>query len=404
MNSVPLATNLVADVTRGAGFIPQERGKSGRVGNGPALRMIAAPCGPRFALRSIAPMHEWLRSSGRSMRLVSLAFLLLAAAGVRAHDPGLSSAQFQVGRSEIRATLTLARADVETLGGVKRLGEVLPESLIIAFGTNRVGAVVGSVALGENDAVCQLSFPVLPGSVFTVESGLLVLLPRGHRQFVSVRDAAGRVVGEQLFEARQHALVVALSDVAAGSKSAGSFWQFLLLGIEHIATGFDHLAFLLGLLLVSGSFRDVLKVITAFTLAHSITLALAALEVIRVPPRVIEPLIAVSIVYVGVENLLQRGFERRWMLAFGFGLVHGCGFASALRDSGLGAGGVGIGLPLFSFNLGVELGQVALAVLVLPVLWRLKQRETVAPRLVAVCSALIALAGAWWLAARTVFA
>jgi len=336
-------------------------------------------------------------------RWVSACVLSIAFAA-QAHDPGLSSAQFQIAPSEIRATLTLARADVEILGGTNRLGDVLSESFTITFGTNRIPASAGAVTVGDADAVCPITFPLLAGSSFTIESGLPALLPRGHRQFVAVRDAGGRVVVERLFDASNHTLEVSFTDVAKASHR-GVFGQFLFLGVEHIATGFDHLVFLLGLLLVSKKFRDVLKVITAFTVAHSITLALAALEVIRISPRIVEPLIACSIIYVGVENLFQRRFDRRWMLAFAFGLIHGCGFASALRESGLGTGGGGIALPLFSFNLGVELGQVTLAAIVLPLLWKLKEKkETAAPQLVFVCSIFIAVAGLWWLAARTLFA
>jgi hydrogenase/urease accessory protein HupE len=335
------------------------------------------------------------------------AFVLSAAFAAQAHDPGLSSAQFQIASSEIRATLTLARADVEVLGGTNRLGDVLSESFTIRFETNRIPPTAGPVTVGDADAVCTLTFPLLAGPSFTIESGLPALLPRGHRQFVSVLNARGVVVVERLLDANNHTLEVSLLDAnRARASHHGAFAQFLILGVEHIATGFDHLVFLLGLLLVSKNFRDVLKVITAFTVAHSITLALAALGVIRISPRIVEPLIALSIIYVGVENLFQRRLDRRWMLAFAFGLIHGCGFASALRESGLGSGaGGGIAVPLFSFNLGVELGQVTLAAIVLPLLWKFKaEKHSFAPRFVHVCSIFIAMAGLWWLAARTVFA
>ena len=155
-----------------------------------------------------------------------------------------------------------------------------------------------------------------------------------------------------------------------------SFPQFLILGVEHILTGYDHLCFLLGLLIAGGALRDIFKIITAFTLAHSITLALATLNLINIPSRIIEPMIAVSIVYVGIENLLRRDLRRRWMLSFGFGLIHGCGFATALRSLGIGSNGGGIAVPLFGFNLGVEFGQLAIAALVLPLIWKLKSQPS----------------------------
>jgi hydrogenase/urease accessory protein HupE len=173
-----------------------------------------------------------------------------------------------------------------------------------------------------------------------------------------------------------------------------------MLGIEHIATGYDHLVFLLGLLVVGGTFRSVVKIVTSFTVAHSITLALATLDVIRFPATVIEPIIAASIIYVGIENLVRRDLDRRWRLAFAFGLIHGCGFASVLRELGIGANGSGVAMPLLSFNLGVELGQITLAAVVLPVIWQLRQRPAFEPRYVPACSALIALAGGYWLVER----
>ena len=174
-----------------------------------------------------------------------------------------------------------------------------------------------------------------------------------------------------------------------------------MLGVEHILTGYDHLAFLLGLLIVGGSLRSVLKIITSFTVAHSITLALATLGVINFSPTITEPLIAASIIYVGLENIWRGGSDSRWLLALGFGLIHGCGFATALKELGIGSNGSGVALPLLSFNLGVELGQIAIAALILPMVWRLNARPSFAPRLVPACSLVIAVLGGFWLVQRT---
>jgi hydrogenase/urease accessory protein HupE len=180
-----------------------------------------------------------------------------------------------------------------------------------------------------------------------------------------------------------------------------AFWGFLSLGVEHILLGFDHLAFLFALLIAGGTLREAAKIITSFTVAHSITLALATLEVIAVPASIVEPLIAVSIIYVGLENVLRRDVERRWMLTFAFGLVHGFGFASALRELGVGAGVKAV-TPLLSFNLGVEIGQIAVAALVLPLIWKLRRHPRFVIRYVPVCSILVAAAGGYWLIERTV--
>lgn len=184
------------------------------------------------------------------------------------------------------------------------------------------------------------------------------------------------------------------------------FGPFLRLGVEHIWTGYDHLLFLFGLLVVCARFRASVAIISCFTLGHSLTLALATLDVVNLPGRYAEPLIAASIVYVGVENLLRRGAEPpgRWVLTFGFGLIHGFGFAGVLRELGVGADGSGLAWPLFSFNLGVELGQIAIAAVVLPLIWRARKNEKFLRRGVPALSAVVALAGLYWLLQRTVFA
>src|SRR5262249_27089633 len=112
------------------------------------------------------------------------------------------------------------------------------------------------------------------------------------------------------------------------SSGSGGFFR---LGVEHILTGYDHLLFLVALLLRGGGFLSVLRIITAFTLAHRITLALAVLGVVTLPARVVEPAIAASIVWVALENLRYRGPSQRWLVSFLFGLVHGFGFASAIE-------------------------------------------------------------------------
>ena len=152
-----------------------------------------------------------------------------------------------------------------------------------------------------------------------------------------------------------------------------TFPQFFFMGVEHILTGYDHLLFLFGLLIAMSQFRATVWVITCFTLAHSTTLALAAFDVVRVPGRIVEPLIAATIIYVGVENLLRSGGPTgRWRLTLIFGVVHGLGFATELKEKLAGMIGAKIAVPLVSFNLGVEAGQMAVAALVLPIIWWLR--------------------------------
>jgi hypothetical protein len=149
--------------------------------------------------------------------------------------------------------------------------------------------------------------------------------------------------------------------------------QYFKLGVKHIFLGYDHIAFLMALLFVR-KFADLLKIITAFTVAHTLTLALAVLQIVKLPPQLVEVGIAVTIMYVAAENLWKNEFSHRWILTFGFGLVHGFGFASVLRELGLPS--AGLARSLLSFNLGVEAGQIVIVALLWPALWWLTRRET----------------------------
>jgi hydrogenase/urease accessory protein HupE len=184
-----------------------------------------------------------------------------------------------------------------------------------------------------------------------------------------------------------------------------TFWQFLELGIAHIWTGYDHLFFLAGLLIVCVRIRTIVGIVSSFTVAHSITLGLAATNIVNLPDRLVEPLIAASICFVGIENLVRKGAEPkgRWAVAFVFGLVHGFGFASVLRELGLGTHGRSLALPLFSFNLGVEIGQLSVVAVALPVLWRLRRNPGFVRRGIPAISGVVAAAGLYWLLERVLF-
>lgn len=172
------------------------------------------------------------------------------------------------------------------------------------------------------------------------------------------------------------------------------------MGIEHILTGFDHLAFLIGLVIVGGRGRDMLAAITAFTVAHSITLGMAAFGVVHGSPLFVEPLIALSVVWVGIENFRIPSIAGRWRLTLPFGLVHGFGFASALAALDLPRSR--IPMALFGFNLGVEIGQLAVLALVLPLLFVLRKWKPFEKWGVRAISACIAALGAIWFVMRVV--
>jgi hypothetical protein len=167
------------------------------------------------------------------------------------------------------------------------------------------------------------------------------------------------------------------SQVLALDKPSGlAVPAYLRLGVEHILTGFDHLLFVLGLLLLVGPGWRLVKTITAFTVAHSLTLALAALGYISVPSTVIEALVALSIVFVATELAPGRRADtlarrRPWLIAFCFGLLHGMAFAGALAEIGLPAKAAP--QALFLFNVGVEIGQLAFIGAVLALLWLVRR-------------------------------
>ena len=179
--------------------------------------------------------------------------------------------------------------------------------------------------------------------------------------------------------------------------------KFVPAGVHHILIGPDHLLFLVGLLLLGGTMRQLAVVVTAFTVAHSITLSVAALNLVTPPPRIIEPAIALSIVYVGADNLLARGGRdvRAW-IAFTFGFIHGFGFANVLREMELPARA--LGWSLFSFNVGVEIGQLFVVVAVASALTALRARSEAAGRRLAFAGSLAVIAaGTFWFIQRVFF-
>lgn len=179
---------------------------------------------------------------------------------------------------------------------------------------------------------------------------------------------------------------------------ATGWFDFVELGIKHILTGYDHLLFLVALLATARSAGSVVRIVTAFTLAHSMTLSLAALGIVTIPDRIIEPLIALTIVWVALENLFAADPDRRrWMWSFGFGLVHGLGFASALGE--LGLKGAALVRALVGFNLGVEIGQLFFVAVFLPALiWLARGRGA---RLTSrIASLAVAIIGTYWLVER----
>jgi hydrogenase/urease accessory protein HupE len=178
---------------------------------------------------------------------------------------------------------------------------------------------------------------------------------------------------------------------------------FIPSGIQHILIGPDHILFLVGLLLLGGSWGALVRIVTAFTIGHSITLSLAALDMVNPPPSLIEPAIALSIVFVGADNLVRGdGRDLRAWVALVFGLVHGFGFANVLREFGLPR--EALGWSLFSFNVGVEIGQLGIVLVVASVLAAIRRRsEWLGLRVAMAGSVVVIVAGAYWFVERVFY-
>ena len=219
-----------------------------------------------------------------------------------------------------------------------------------------------------------------------------------HQTFVNIYD--GRALTQAILDRGRPQF-----EYFAGTRQGAIavMQKFVPAGIHHILIGPDHLLFLVGLLLLGGTFRQLALVVTAFTVAHSITLTLAALAIVSPPSRIVEPAIALSIVYVGADNLLIRdGRDVRAWIAFAFGFIHGFGFASVLREMDLPRRA--LGWSLFSFNVGVEIGQLAVVIAVASAFAALRARNEAAGRKLAFTGSIVVIAaGAFWFVQRVFF-
>jgi len=377
-------------------------------------------------------MESWNPGQAASSRLagsrvaraaiLAVLFSLLPLQKTAAHDPGLSSLAVRSCRNSLEVTLTLTVRDAAQLAeldedhdGIVTEAEfaqtrsqletaVAKQLFIAADGKIAKDGSIHSRLDGNNNVEVCLNFHAIGFSSLEIQSKILAFLPLGHRQYLQIQNSLGETIFERLLSAAADRATVQMPHSNASTamfEAARSFANFLSLGVKHILTGYDHLLFLFGLLLVAGGFFSSLGIITSFTIAHSITLAVATLQLVQIPSRIVEPLIAASIVFVGIENLLRGDIPKaRRMVPFGFGLIHGFGFASALREAGIGSGTGGIVLPLFSFNLGVELGQIMVAALALPIIWKLRETPMFIARWAPACSAAVALLGSFWFVQR----
>ncbi|MDP2340700.1 MAG: HupE/UreJ family protein [Deltaproteobacteria bacterium] len=337
--------------------------------------------------------------------------LLLALLLMPAHVVGLSRGVYVVDGAEVDVELTFARADVLALlpgvdadgdGGVTdaeltavrpALAALVKEHVIVRRGEDPCGRELTSAGLVEGDGLTlavRISCPN-GGADVVVDFRLLEKLGAGHRHLGHV-SAAGK-------EADVVAFAASPEFTLSGSAAAPPIADYLLIGAEHILLGFDHLVFLVGILIVllrAGTLRSLVAVITAFTLAHSVTLGLAATGIVVPPSSLIEPAIALSIVFVGVESFTATDIARRWRITLPFGLVHGFGFAGALAEIGLPQDAVVPALAVF--NIGVELGQLAVVLALYPLFVFLRKHLSPAhaQHLVKALSGVVVVLGLYW--------
>ena len=368
------------------------------------------PCSRQLCLR-----RTWATAS----------FLIACVVNTFAHDPGLSTASVRMRPEGIDIALVLSVKDAGELvkldqphdGQTALSKHAAGEAALLAKAGEALEIRIGGQPAVLTKATCSfdaqnnasLHFKVAGQAQgkFELRSRWLAILPPGHRQFVSVQNAKSEVLAERLLSANSDSVTIEIA--AANSPTVehavgASFLDFLTLGLKHILIGYDHLLFLFSLLIVSRSVLATLKIITCFTVAHSITLALATFDLVQIPGAVVEPLIAASIIFVAIENLVRGTQPKgRTLLVFAFGLIHGLGFASVLRELGVGTAGTGVAVPLLAFNLGVELGQLLVAALLVPLIRMFNERPVFVKRWVPACSILAALAGAFWLIQRVCF-
>ena len=345
-----------------------------------------------------------------------------------AHAIGLSSGEYRADGKTVQVKLTFARGEIlgvapeidadrdrvimphEVAAGREILEKKILGRLVVTGDAAPCSAAVRDTALTEQDGILvegTFTCAAEPHR-FEIAFPLFDDLPRGHRHVARAigRETVDDVVfaGHARFSMEPAAAEASGVDTRGGASTSGAKPKvgapgFVWMGVEHILTGYDHLVFLLGLVLVRGRLRSVLAVVTAFTVAHSITLALSTLNVWTPRPSLVEPAIALSIAYVGIENFFVKSVAGRWRITFPFGLIHGFGFAGALLEIDLPR--ERIPTALLGFNVGVELGQLAVLAVVLPAIHMVRTRTTwFEKRGVRVASFAVAAMGAVWFVMR----
>jgi hydrogenase/urease accessory protein HupE len=313
--------------------------------------------------------------------LVALITFLGCSAAAQGHQINLTNARLLVLPDRtVDVEIAMKGSDTDRAVGTKvfddAAGLVQPAALAAASVPIAAYIEQHTAVLGEDGASCRPGaakiapdgdgvavritwFCAAIGDPLRYRSTVLIDVSPDARQVVLI--GTGPDAAQDLLDASRTETLLTAAPPPSLLQVIGRYTQA---GIEHIFLGYDHIAFLAAVVLWARRLWPVVKVVTAFTIAHSITLSLAALDIVRIPSIIIEPAIAASIVYVAAKNFLSRDIDKRWRDTFCFGLIHGFGFASALQEFGLPRSAL---VPaLASFNLGVEIGQIVIVFLIVP--------------------------------------
>ena len=345
---------------------------------------------------------------------IALAALAVAAATLRgaaaeAHQQGVSYSDIAVEDGRARYDLTLSSHDLQDLDA-DHDGVISDDEVIAQYPALR-RHFEHAVVVQAGDTPCPLSlqdFVTDPTGSVTfrlrgpcpdaapLRIAFELLATTGNPGYNLAKVRFHDTLTEHVFTRNDTTLVIVRAEGLVATAR-----RFFLLGVEHIATGYDHILFLLALLLIGGGLRALVGIVTAFTIAHSMTLALATLDIVALPTRLVESAIALSIAWVALENVLFDRAHGRWRITFLFGLVHGFGFASILREMHLPP--QGMATSLVTFNLGVEAGQIVVVLLAYPVIAAIQR----APRrrvIVATASTAILTLALYWFVERAFLA
>jgi hydrogenase/urease accessory protein HupE len=346
--------------------------------------------------------------------LIGLAIVLSGVSAAWAHPAPFSYLDVVFKDGGIEGTLVVHVIDVAHELGVppekvmepgfaeaqqKRIEEILAARLYLQ-GDRRLSFEWQGIELMREEQAVRLRYRIKDVSVgaLTIDTNLFPYDPL-HQTFINVYDD-GQLRQQVIFNAETGAHTYYRGTTQGAIEVMKTF---IPSGTHHILIGPDHILFLIGLLLLGGSWGALVRIVTAFTIGHSITLSLAALDIVTPPPTIIEPAIALSIVFVGADNLVRGdGRDLRAWVALVFGLVHGFGFANVLREFGLPR--EALGWSLFSFNFGVEIGQLMVVLLVSSLLAAIRRRDQLLGSRVAFAGSIVVIAaGTYWFVQRVFF-